>query len=35
MIGKISVFDMKSNDKTIDIVHRLEKDDSMVRLMEK
>lgn len=35
IIGKITVLDMESSDRTVDIVHRMEKDDSMVRLMEK
>jgi hypothetical protein len=34
MIGKIFVLDMESSDKTVDIVHSLEKEDSMVRLIE-
>jgi hypothetical protein len=35
VIGKITVLDMESNDKTIDTVHRIERDNSMVRLIEK
>ena len=35
VIGKITVLDMESNDKTIDTAHRIEWDNSMVRLIEK
>ena len=35
VVGKITVLDMESNDKTLDIVHRLERKNSMVRVVQK
>jgi hypothetical protein len=34
MVGKITVLDMESSDRTVDIVHRIEKDDPVVRVIE-
>ena len=34
IIGKITVLDMESSDRTVDIVHRMEKDDPVVRVIE-
>lgn len=35
IVGKITVFDMESNDETMDIVRKLEKNNSLVRVVQK